>query len=159
MEFLKKMKSREMLEMGLKTIIGVLAGLVLIILMEGMIYGIYMDKIKENKETFSVVADCVVYCEEVGEDEYQVYVHNTETGAWHIESITKTKEQVETKGYKDVVYRVPNAFDVSITGTHYIVMAVFIAGVLGFYGWRFYKLNKEYKGFEKKLKKTGKIFA
>ena len=159
MEFLKRMKSREMLEMGLKTIIGVLIGLILIILMEGMIYNIYMDKIKENKESFSIIRDCVVYCEEVVENEYQVYVHNTGTGSWHIENLTKNQEQIEAKDYKEVHYRKPNAFDVSITGTHYAVMAVFIVAIIGVYSWRFYKLNQEYKGFEKKFKKTGKLFA
>ena len=153
MEFLKKMKSREMLEMSFKTVMAVLVGLILIVLMEGMIYGIYMDKIKENKETSYAVGACVAYCEQVDDDEYMIYLHNTQSGAWCIKAINNSKAEIESAGYKDVLYRKPNAFDVSISGTHYIVMGVFISGILCFYGWRFYKLNKEYKNFEKKYKK------
>ena len=159
MEFLKKMKSREMIEMSLKTAFGVVLGLILIILMEGMIYGIYMDKINENKANQYMPVQCVAYCEEVRDDEYRVYLHDTSSGSWHIKAFTESKEQIQNAGYGDVEFRKPNAFDVSITGTHYIVMTVFISGVLAFYGWRFYKLNKEYNAFEKRYKKTGKIFS
>jgi len=159
MEFLKKMKSREMIEMSLKTIFAVIIGLILIILMEGMIYNIYMNKIKENKSNQSVIDQCVVYCQEEEDDKYTIYVHNTESGSWIVKSHTESKAQIENAGYKDVIYRTPNAFDVSITNNHYIVMAVFIGGIIAFYGWRFYKLNQEYKAFEKKYKKTGKIFS
>ena len=159
MEFLKKMKSREMVEMGLKTIFGVIVGLILIILMEGMIFGIYMNKINENTASQYVASDCVAYCEEIGDDEYKIYLHNTESGSWHVKVYNESKTQIENGNYEKVIYRAPNAFDVSIKGVHYVVMAIFIAGVLAFYGWRFYKLDKEYKAFEKKFKKTGKIFG
>lgn len=159
MEFLKKMKSREMIEMGLKTIFGVIVGLILIILMEGMIFGIYMNKINENTASQYVASDCVAYCEEIGDDEYKIYLHNTESGSWHVKVYNESKTQIENGNYEKVIYRAPNAFDVSIKGAHYVVMSIFIAGVLAFYGWRFYKLDKEYKAFEKKFKKTGKIFG
>lgn len=159
MEFLKRMKSRETVEMSLKTIAGVIVGLILIILMEGMIFNIYMGKIKENKATQYVAAQCVAYCEQVSEDEYTVYLHNSKADSWSVKSYNESKEQIEGAGYGEIVYRKPNAFDVSISGVHYIVMAAFIGAILGFYGWRFYKLDKEYKAFEKKFKKTGKIFA
>lgn len=159
MEFLKKMKSREMIEMGLKTIFGVIVGLILIILMEGMIFGIYMNKINENTASQYVASDCVAYCEEIGDDEYKIYLHNTESGSWHVKVYNESKTQIENGNYEKVIYRAPNAFDVSIKGVHYVVMSIFIAGVSAFYGWRFYKLDKEYKAFEKKFKKTGKIFG
>ena len=159
MEFLKRMKSRERVEMSLKTIMGVIAGLILIILREGMIYSIYMNKIEENKATQYVSGNCVAYCEEVEDEKFKVYLHDTKFDSWQVLSSNYTKEQIASAKYGDVVYRTPNAFDVSITGTHYIVMLIFEGIVLGFYGWRFYKLEKEYKGFEKKYKKTGKIFG
>ena len=158
MEFLKKMKKREMIEMSLKSVFGLIVGLILIILMEGMIYGIYMDKINENKANQYMPVHCVAYCQEVSEDQYKIYLHDEASGSWHIKAFNESKEQIENAGYKNFVFRKPNAFDVSITGTHYVVMAIFIAGVLVLYGWRFYKLDKEYKSFEKKYKKTGKIF-
>jgi len=159
MNFLKKMKSREMVEMSLKTIFMVIVGIILIILMEGMIYNIYMNKINENTTTQSIPAQCTVYCEQVDEDEFKVYLHNTESGSWSVKTLPESKTTIENAGYNEIVWRTPNAFEVSITGTHYVVMAVFIAGILGFYGWRFFKLNDEYKKFEKKYQKTGKIFA
>ena len=159
MQFLKKLKSREMLEMGLKSIMYVIIGIILIILMEGMIYSIYMDKIRENTEKYKIAESSVLYCHEIAEDEYEIFVHNVDIGSWAIRATTATKAEIESEeGFKDIIYRKPNAFDVSITGTHYIVMTVFIVGILGFSGWSFYKLNREYIGFEKKLKKTGKIF-
>ena len=77
MEFLKRMKSREIVEMSLKTIIAVFIGLVLIVLMEGMIYSIYMDKINDNTTSQYAAGDCIAYCEEVGDDEYKVYLNYT----------------------------------------------------------------------------------
>lgn len=158
MEFLKKMKSREMIEMSLKTIVAVLLGIILVFLMERMIYSIYMNKIEENKASQYVASDCIAYCEEIGEDEYKVYLHNESSGSWHIKITNVSKEEVESDGYAGVVYRKPNAFDVSMSGTHYIVIAVFMVAILGFYGWRFYKLHNEYVRFEKRYHKTGKIF-
>lgn len=159
MNFLKQMKSRERVEMTLKTIMAVIAGIVLIILMEGMIYGIYMDKINDNKATSYINNQCIAYCEEVAEDSFKVYLHDTEYGSWQVLSATVSKEAILNDGYHKVVFHAPNAFDVSISGAHYAVMGAFIAAIIGFYGWRFYRLDKEYKAFEKKYQKTGKIFA
>jgi hypothetical protein len=158
MDFLKKMKSRELIEMGLKTILAVLAGLIIIILMEGMIFNIYMDKINKNKSTQCVASDCIAYCEQIGDDEFKVYLNDTRQGSWHVEMLNSTKEEILDSYYLKIVWDSPDAFDVSINYVHYIVMASFIVAILGFYGWRFYKLDREYKGFEKKYKKTGKIF-
>lgn len=158
MDFLNKMKSREMIEMSLKTIFAVLVGIILIILMEGMIYGIYMDKIEKNTASSYTVSQCVAYCEQVGDDEYKVYLHDTGAESWQIRMINQSKQDILDSKYQQVIFRTPNAFDVSISTTHYFVMAGFIVAILGFYGWRFYKLHRDYVGFEKKFKKTGKIF-
>ncbi len=159
MNFLKQMKTRERVEMSLKTIMALIAGLILIILMEGMIYSIYLNKIEENKATQYINKQCTAYCELVDENEYKVYLNDTVHGSWQVLTFNHSKEQIQEANYGKVVYRKPNPFDVSITPTHYIVMAVFECAILGFYGWRFYRLDKEYKAFEKKYKKTGKIFA
>lgn len=160
MEFLKKMKSREMLQMGLKTIAAVVIGIILIFLMEGMIFGIYMNKINNNKESSGhITSNCTAYCVEQENDIYKVYVHNTDAKGLDIFVVELTKEQIEDRNYGKTLYRAPNPFDFSITGVHYVVMGVFIVAILGLYGWRFYKLHREYVTFEKKFKKTGKIFA
>lgn len=158
MNFLKRMKTRERVEMSLKTIAAVIVGIALIFLMEGMIYSIYMTKINDNKASQFIATTCVAYCEEVGEDEYKIYLHNTEYNSWSVRASNFTKEQIEKSGYSKVVYDAPNAFDVSINTTHYVVMAIFILAIIGFYGWRFYKLDVDYKKLEKRLKVKGTIF-
>ncbi|MBQ3502469.1 MAG: hypothetical protein IJA72_02280 [Clostridia bacterium] len=158
MEFLKKMKSREMVEMTLKTIAAVMAGLILIILMEGMIFGVYMNHINKNKATQWTPQTCVMYCAEQDNGNFDLYIHDVNNGSWQVKKDVE-KANIDTDGYKDVIWRAPNAFDVSIKGVHFVVMALFIVAILGLYGWRFYRINKEYKGFEKKLHKTGNIFA
>ena len=158
MDFLKQMKKREVIEMCLKTVAVVMLGLILIILMEGMIYGIYMNKINDNTTSQYAAGDCIAYCEEVGDDEFKVYLNYTRDDSWSVKLINSNKEGIENSGYKDVIWHTPNAFDVSISGVHYVVMAAFIVAILGLYGWRFYKLEKEYIKLETRFKKTGKIF-
>ena len=147
-----------MIEMSLKTITGVMIGLIMIILMEGMIFGVYMNHINNNKATQWTPQTCVMYCAEQSDGTYDLYIHDVENGSWQVKQDVE-KANITTDGFKDVIWRAPNAFDVSVKGVHYVVMAVFIVAILGFYGWRFYRIDKEYKGFEKKLKKTGNIFA
>ena len=158
MKFLNRMKTRERVELSLKTIAAVLVGIALIFLMEGMIFSIYMSKINENKASQFIPTDCVAYCEQVGEDEYKVYLHNTAHKSWSVRTSNFSLEQIEKTGYGKVVYDTPSAFDVSINTTHYIVMAVFVSAIIGFYGWRFYKLEGDYKKLEKRLKVKGTIF-
>ena len=158
MNFLKRMKTRERVEMSLKTIAAVILGIALIILMEGMIFSIYMTKINENQVTQLISTQYVAYCEQLDDNQYKVYIHNAETNSWAVRPSSFTKEQIEKSNYAKVIFDAPNAFDVSINSTHYIVMAVFISAILGFYGWKFYKLNTDYKKLEKRLKVKGTIF-
>lgn len=158
MEFLKKMKSREIVEMSLKAVMAVLAVVVLAILMEGMIFGIYMDRIHDNKTGSWSPQQCEIYCVEQEDNKYDVYIHNTSSGAWQFQE-DWTKEQFVDAGYSKTTYSAPTPFDVSITPTHYIVMGGVIVLVLAGFGYMFYKLDREYKGFEKKFKKTGTLFA
>ena len=152
------MKTRERVEMSLKTVASIIVGIALIFLMEGMIFSIYMTKINENKASQFIPTDCIAYCEEIGEDEFKVYLHNTAHKSWSVRTANFTKEQIDKSGYAEVVYHAPNAFDVSINTTHYVVMAIFISAIIGFYGWRFYKLDADYKKLEKRLKIKGTIF-
>ena len=96
MEFLKRMKSRERVEMSLKTIMGVIAGLILIILMEGMIFSIYLNKMEENNAVKSYSNNkCVAYCEKISDDNYKVYINNTEAkSSWFVLK-SRTQEQIE----------------------------------------------------------------
>lgn len=159
MEFLKKMRSRDTLEMVLKTIMAVLIAIILIFFMEAMIHSIYIKKIKENTNGPTIPAQQIAYCEEIDTNKYRVYVHDIENSTWHTLVGGSSKEYVESRGFKEVYFRQPNAFDVSITWVHYIVMGVFVVAVLGFYGYRFYKLDKDYAKFTAKLQKTGKLFG
>ena len=71
-----------------------------------------------------------------------------------------TKAQCEAmtteKGIK-VIMRAPTAFELTITGTHYAVMAVCIAAVAGFFVYKFIRLAKSYKKIEDTFIKTGTI--
>ena len=50
MEFIKRMKKREFIEMGLKTLAAILAAFLAIILMEGMIYSIELNALKTKSK-------------------------------------------------------------------------------------------------------------
>lgn len=75
MEFLNRMKKREYIEMGLKTAIGVLLGIIIIFLMEAMISGIYMDAIDKVKTFYSTTGDSVYYVVDNKDSTYDVYIN------------------------------------------------------------------------------------
>lgn len=158
MEFLNKMKKRDTLELVIKTIVAVIISVMLILLMEAMIHGIYIKKVKENTSGTTIPAQQIVYCEEIEDNQYQIYVHDPDNATWHLLTGTRSKEYIESAGFMEVYYRQPNAFDLSITPVHYVVMGVFVVAVLGFYGYRFYNLEKDYKKFYAK-QKAGKLFG
>lgn len=163
MEFLKKMRSRDMIEMGIKTVMSIILGLILIILMEGMIYHIHMNKIEETlsgKGTQSSdPANSIAYCEQIDTDKYRIYEYHTGSDGWQIANIDLSKDEIHLKRYKDVVWRKPNAFDVSITPIHYVVMAGFIVAILAVNGFGYYKIQSDYRKYVKKFNRTGNIFA
>lgn len=176
MDFIKKMKKREFIEMGLKTLAAILAAFLAIILMEGMIYSIYLNDLKTNpnRDTYTTTENhTIAYCIKEGEDKYFVIYYNdnpnskgldrSEWSAKHDEFLTKQEcldlqDKNVTKAYvKDVVFKAPNAFDFSISSVHYIVMAVFVAAVGGFFTYKFIALSKEYQKIEKEYKEKGTI--
>ena len=69
----------------------------------------------------------------------------------------KTREECEALSVKEVVYDAPSAFKFSITGIHYVVIALFVAVVAGYFVYRFIRLVKEYSKIEDNYKKTGTI--
>lgn len=73
MEFINRMKKREFIEMGLKTLACLLGGLILIILLEAMIYSIYMKKIDEN--TNIAYTSREIYIVETKDNMYDIYTH------------------------------------------------------------------------------------
>lgn len=158
MNFLKIMKTRERVEMLLKAIVSIVICIIFILLMEGMIFNIYMTKINENQSFQYIASTCIAYCEEVGDDEYKIYLNNIESGSWSVRISHFTKEQITDAGYANVIFRAPNAFDVSIKSSHYVIIAMLISAILIFYGWRFYNTNKVYKKLVKQLALTGSIF-
>lgn len=162
MEFIKKMKKREYIEMSLKALAAILAAFLAIILMECMIYGVELNNLK-TKGTKPVTnsQQTIAYCIKEGEDKYFVAYYNE---GLEIEWFAKvgeyrTRKQCESlRPYvKDVVYDAPSAFKFSITPTHYIVMSVFVLGVAGFFVYKFIALGKEYKKIEEQFEKTGTI--
>ena len=166
MEFIQKMKKREFIEMGLKALAAVLAAFLAIILMESMIYGVELNALKTKGKGHSTDSgSSIAYCIEESEDKYFVIYRNPELngkeGEWQATSrVYLTKEQclnMEGVTVKEVVMHAPNAFVFSITPVHYVVMAVFVLGVAGFFVYKFMALSKEYKQIEETFNKTGTI--
>lgn len=73
MDFIKKMKKREYIEMGLKTAIGVLLGIIVIFFMEAMIYSIYIKSIDDKTSSSSKPETSVYYIEKEGDNKYDIY--------------------------------------------------------------------------------------
>lgn len=73
MDFIKRMKKREFIEMALKTICAILASFLAIILMEGMIYGIQLNALVKNGSSVTFITNdektdgTIAYCIERGE--------------------------------------------------------------------------------------------
>lgn len=168
MEFIKKMKKRENIEMSIKTIIAVLACFIAIILMEGMIYGIKLNSNKTNPNQTVLIQSqsTVAYCIKEANDKYFVLYYNKgmekngATSDWTAQ-IDDFKTEEECKALKSqvkqVIFGAPNAFEYSIKPFHYAIIAVFVLGVSGYFVYRFIALNKEYKKIEDKFNKTGEI--
>ena len=172
MEFIKKMKKREFIEMGLKTLAAVLAAFLAVILMEGMIYSINLNAYKTVATTRTIIGGkTIAYCIEVEEDQYFVLCYNEgNDDPWSATKdsfLTKqecldlaNKELRASQGapaVKEVVFHAPNAFEFSITGVHYIVITLFMSAVAGFFVWRFIALSNAYKKIEEQYKKDGTI--
>ena len=163
MNFIKRMKKREFIEMGLKALASFFAVLVAIILMEGMIYGIELNALKtKGKNPYYLNTSTTAYCIKEGEDKYFVIYHN-EGGEKEWSAMAnsfKTKAEclaLEGNSVKEVVMHAPNAFEFSITPVHYVVMGVVVAAVAGFFAYKFITLKKEYDKIEDTFKKTGTI--
>ena len=171
MDFIKRMKKREFIEMALKTVCAILASFLAIILMEGMIYGIQLNALVKNGSSVTFITNdektdgTIAYCIERGENEngetqYVVLAYNEgiQDNEWSCASgDLKTKEECEALAVREVVFHAPNAFIFSITPVHYVVMVVFVLLVAGFFVYRFIALNKSYKEIEDNFKKTGTI--
>lgn len=83
MEFLKRMKKREFIEMGLKTAIGILLGIIIVFLMEAMIYNIYIDAINSATKYSGKPENAVYYVVENGNNTYDIYLHyDDENSNW-----------------------------------------------------------------------------
>ena len=172
MDFIKRMKKREFIEMGLKTLAAILAGFLAIILMEGMIYSIKLHTLTAKGTSEMMLNDAktgtVAYCIKQDDDKYFVLCYNegqAENGAssdWSsIANKLRTKaecEALEGTSVRKVVFGAPNAFTLSITSpVHYVIMSIFMAGIAGFFVYKFVRLGQSYKKIEEEFKKTGTI--
>lgn len=160
MEFIKRMRKREFIEMTLKTLMALFFSFVAIILMEGMIYGVELNALYKNATVAYTQSDkTIAYCIEVADDQYfVVYYNEGDENEWSASrSDLKTKEECEKITALEIVYHAPNAFKFSITPVHYAVMAVFVLAVSGYFVYRFIVLNNEYKKIIDKYEKEGII--
>ncbi len=158
------MKKREFIEMTLKTVIAILASFIAIILMEGMIYSIELNSyMKYGIMTLKQPTSTIAYCIERGDDEYFVLYYNEDSEPlWTADAKAPLLSKadclaMEGTDVKEVVFHAPNAFQFSISGIHFVVMAVFVALIAGFFVYKFIALGKEYKKIEENFRKTGTI--
>ncbi len=153
------MRKREYIEMALKTLTAILAAFLAIILMEGMIYGIELNAIHNHSTVAVFYSDrTTAYCIEEGEDQYFVVCYDEEEDSWSGTGTNLyTREECENLVVKNVVFGAPNAFVFSITPVHYVVMAVFVLLIAGFFVYRFIVLKKDYDKIIKNYEETGTI--
>ncbi len=161
MDFIKQMKKREFIEMGLKTLASVLAAFLAIILMEGMIYSIKLNALKTKGNGYTVNGgSTIAYCIKESEDKYFVIYYNDDENSpptWAASKNERLSKDDCEKLSAVVKFHAPNAFDFSITSTHYIVMTLFISAVVGFFAYKFIALSRVYKKTEEQYLKTGTI--
>ena len=167
MNFIKQMKKREFIEMGLKALAALMAAFIAIILMEGMIYGINLKAIKEQKHSMSTSSSTIAYCIEQGDDQYYViyrYDPNPDNNddsdvIWSSNGQVYSKEDCTKANLTagEIKFRAPTAFELTITPVHYVVMAVFVAAIAGFFVYKFVALSNLYKKVEEDFEKTGAI--
>ena len=163
MEFIKRMKKREFIEMSLKALAALLALFLAVILMEGMIYGIQLNALKTKATNSTAISNSTIaYCIPEEDDKYFVVYYNADedkdTYDWSaVKNEYKTKDECEALSVKEVVFRAPNAFEFSITGIHFVIIAVVTVALAGFFAYRFVRLAKEYKRIEENFVKNGTI--
>lgn len=169
MNFIKQMKKREFIEMGLKTLTAILIAFLVIILMEGMIYSIRLNALKNMQIEGGLPYDnqsSIAYCikDTQMEDSYFIVIKKvdleTNKTQWISDkTLRKTKAECLKmgSGVKELNMHAPNAFDLTINGKHFIFIGIFVVAVLGFFTYKFIMLNNAYKKTEEEFKKTGKI--
>ena len=172
MEFIKRMKKREFIEMSLKALAGIILAFVAVILMEGMIYSITLNAYKTKGKISSTNSDnTIVYCMKDGvkdnEDQYFLLFYteykdenNNTVSYWSADSRRMTDDVIKSdyvdKNY-EVVWHAPNAFDFTISPIHFVVISIFVVGVSAYFVYRFIRLGLSYKEVEETYKKTGTI--
>lgn len=168
MEFIKRMKKREFIELGLKALAVICLAFVATILMEAMIYGIEMNALYKSGKNATRTNETIVYCIKKGEDKYfpVYYTHSaqyiTNGSEWSaMAGDLKTKQEClnmeANNSVKKVIFHAPNAFDYSIEPVHYYVIGGVVLCIVGYFTYKFVALTKEYKKIEDKFEKTGEI--
>lgn len=174
MDFIKNMKKREFIEMSLKCLASVFAAFLAIILMEGMIYGIMLNGVYAKDNSSFNSGSTIVYAVKTSRNSYDLIYKNlteewvdtnndgqsdTKVDSYYSWSVKEnvSSEEVENGTYYKLYNRAPNAFELSITPMHYVVMGVFVAAIGGLFVYRFIRLAKSYKDLEEEYRKTGTI--
>lgn len=177
MDFINRMKKREYIELSLKTVIAMCACFIAVILMCGMIYGIGIKSyMKYGKSKHVNSSSTIAYCIKVDDDQYFVMYYNptddkdsSQLTATALSDMTvKTKAECEamasteeTRGeVKEVRFCAPSASIVLrefVKGWHIAIVAVVIAGIMGYFVYRYIKLGKDYKKVITTFNETGTI--
>ena len=154
MEFIKRMKKREFIEMGLKTFAAIMAAFIAIILLEGMIFGITLNGLLNQKQLTTNSESTIAYA--IEQDNGKYFVIANDEGTWTANIYDKSKAELESS-VKTIHYRTPTAFELTIEPIHYVIMVLFVGIVGGYFAYRFVRLNKSYKDIVDEYNRTGTI--
>lgn len=111
MDFIARMKKREFIEMGLKTIIAVLLGIIVIFFMEAMIYNIYIKNIDKN-QTSVTTGQVDYYIVETKTDTYKVYLHCEDSKCWSLQYPELNKAKLDDYLYVGEMYNANKEYKV-----------------------------------------------
>lgn len=169
MEFIKKMKKREFIEMSLKALAALLVAFMAIILMEGMIYSIQLNSLYNSTSSLTTVTNSTTaYCIPQSDDMYFIVccIHQEDGNKWtsHKTDSLKSKENCIKRladldiAEEDIQWRAPNAFELSVDALRLSLMIIVLVGAVGgYFAYRFVSLAKQYKKIEDEFQRTGTI--
>ena len=148
MEFIKKMKKREFIEMGLKALASLLVAFMAVILFEGMIYSIQLNALYRSATSITTKSDSTyVYLVPRAEDEYyMVFCHEwIQVKDGEICAIQLSDDLTRAVGEPFVLFRAsetPNVSEVGKGSGYYITDGPFLYNENG-------KLNLMWSSFYK----------
>lgn len=157
-EKLLKERKQGIIRLIFTSSISFIVAVLFVIALEGMIYGIYINAAKTTKSVAYSPDTTIAYVDKNKEEgKYRVYYYNeTYSPQWCSQLIDESERQNLENAVSKVVNGAPSAFELSITPTHYVVIALFLGAVACFFVFKFVDFNNNFKLAKKELEKQQK---